>query len=169
MNTSGIEYSMFKKVANGYIFRAPAFWLFGAGRHYLVNDAQKAEITQILKLKQPERPLRFGLFLGVFLVILTMAWAYFGYRDHDPGIGDYLLLIVLAFAAIIILLQVFTWVKLYRLKPVLVHLQRSEEGISHSELRAAMQASPSLKGTISHGAAQALVFAPFRPNFWAKG
>jgi hypothetical protein len=73
VNTSEIEYSTFKKIADGCVFRAPALWLFGPSRQYLVNEAQKTEIARILKLKQPERPLLFGLFLGVMLVILTMA------------------------------------------------------------------------------------------------
>ncbi len=159
MNNSQIEFGVFKKVEDGYVFRAPALWLFGASRYFLVNEAQKAEIMEILKLQQPARPVRFGLILGVFIVITVMAWAYFGYHDHDPGISDYFLLIAMLFAAIFVLLQVFAWVQLYRLRPALAHLPRSEDRISFSELRATVQKSPSLKDLILIGASQAFLCA----------
>ncbi len=159
MDASQIEYSMFKKVANGYVFRAPAFRLFGTGRHYLVNEAQKAQIVEILKLKEPNRSIVMGLVFGAVIVVVVMAWAYFGYHDSEPGIAGYLLMMVMVLASIFALAQVFTWVQFYRLKPVLAHLPRSEERISFSELRAAAQKSPSLKASISNGAIQAFLFA----------
>jgi len=159
MNGPEIEYAVFKKVADGYVFRAPALWLFGASRYYLVNDAQKAQIVEVLKLKQASRPVTTGLVLGIFIVIAVMAWAYSGFHDSEPGIADYFLLVVMVFALIFVLLQVFAWVQLYRLRPILAHLLRSNERISFSEMRAAVQASRSLKDLILIGASQALLFA----------
>ena len=34
----------FKPVADGFVFRTPTLWLLGPGEHYLVTEAQKAEI-----------------------------------------------------------------------------------------------------------------------------
>ena len=34
----------FKKVAGGFLFQAPNPWLFAPGEHYLVSEAQQAEI-----------------------------------------------------------------------------------------------------------------------------
>ena len=50
-NQQQIEALVFKKVAGGYVYRAPNPWLFGKGRHYLVSEAQKEKIAEILKLK----------------------------------------------------------------------------------------------------------------------
>ncbi len=157
MDTPEIEYSTFKKVANGYVFRAPALPLFGAGRHYLVNEAQKAQIVEILKLKEPGPSIVTGLVFGVVIVIVVMAWAYFGYHDGEPGLAVVMLVMVLASS--FALGQVFAWRQLYRLKPVIAHLPQSEERISFSELRAAAQKSPSLKASIKNGAIQAFLFA----------
>jgi len=33
-----IEATMFKAVADGFLFRMPAVWPFGRTRHYLAND-----------------------------------------------------------------------------------------------------------------------------------
>ncbi len=160
MDTSEIEYAMFKKVANGYIFRAPGLRLFGAGRHYLVNEAQKAEIVEILKLKeQPSRSIMMGLIFGVVIVIVVMAWAYFGYHDREPGIAGYLLMTVLVLAAIFAVAQVYAWVRFFRLRPVLAHAPRSNERISFSDLRMAAQKPASLKATIWNGIIMAFLFA----------
>jgi hypothetical protein len=157
VNASQIESVVFKKVADGYLYRAPGLWLFGAGRHYLVNEAQKADIARILKLKQANRPILTGVILGVFLVIVVMAWAYFGYHDREPGFADYFLLFVMLAGSILALLQVFSWVQLYRLQPLLAHLPRSNERISFSELREAARKSQPVKDLISVGATLAFL------------
>jgi hypothetical protein len=159
MDTSQIEYAMFKKVTNGYVFRAPALRLFGPGRYYLANEAQKAQFVEVLKLKDQSRSIVMGLVFGAVIVVVVMAWAYFGYHDREPGIAGYLLMIMLLLASIFALAQVYAWVQFYRLKPVLAHLPRSEERISFSELQAAAQKSPSLKASIWNGAIQAFLFA----------
>jgi hypothetical protein len=39
----------FKRVPEGWIFRAPNPWLFGPGRHYLIDQAQKSELSTQLR------------------------------------------------------------------------------------------------------------------------
>jgi hypothetical protein len=41
----GMEQMAFKPLADGYVYRAPNPWLFGPGRYYLVNEAQKAALV----------------------------------------------------------------------------------------------------------------------------
>jgi len=60
---------MFKPVADGWVYRAPNPWIFGDAPHYLVNDAQKAQIEA---LTIPFGPALFAaiLALGIF------AWTF---------------------------------------------------------------------------------------------
>jgi hypothetical protein len=39
----------FKRVPEGWIFRAPNPWIFGPGRHYLIDEAQKSELSPHLR------------------------------------------------------------------------------------------------------------------------
>jgi hypothetical protein len=41
----GMQELSFKPVAQGYLYRAPSPWLFGPGRHYVVNAEQKAALA----------------------------------------------------------------------------------------------------------------------------
>ena len=41
----GMEEVAFKPRADGFVYRPPNPWLFGRGRYYLVNDAQKSELA----------------------------------------------------------------------------------------------------------------------------
>ncbi len=159
VNTQQIESIWFKKVPDGYVFRAPKRWLFGGTDQYLVTEAQKAEIVQILARVQVNRPVTMGLILGAVLVIVVMAWAYFGFHDREPKITDYLLLAGGVLASIFALLQVFAWVQRYRLSPILAQLPRSSERISFGEMKAAMQKNRSLKDSILIGSSQAFLFA----------
>jgi hypothetical protein len=59
----GMEQIAFKPELGGYVYRAPNPWLFGRGRYYLVNEAEKAELAV-----HHRRALRF-----TFLVILVGA------------------------------------------------------------------------------------------------
>jgi MFS family permease len=43
---AGMEQVAFKPTAEGFIYRAPNPWLFGPGRYYLVNQAQKSELAR---------------------------------------------------------------------------------------------------------------------------
>lgn len=44
-----MEELSFKRVPAGWVFQAPNPWLVGPRRHYLVNDAQKAELAACLR------------------------------------------------------------------------------------------------------------------------
>jgi len=40
--------SRFKRIPQGWVFQAPALWLFGARPHHLVDEAQKTNIERLL-------------------------------------------------------------------------------------------------------------------------
>jgi hypothetical protein len=42
---AGMEELSFKRVPDGWIYRAPNPWLFGSARYYLVSEAQKSELA----------------------------------------------------------------------------------------------------------------------------
>ena len=72
------EAIMFKKVPEGYLFRAPNPWLFGRARFYLVNDAQKAQLLAIVTARSQAV---FWVALVALIGASTAALAYgFG---HD--------------------------------------------------------------------------------------
>ena len=51
---SGIlKYALFRPTSDGWVFRSPNPWVFGDTPHYLVNDAQKAQIEAIVTPKRP--------------------------------------------------------------------------------------------------------------------
>jgi len=41
----GMEEMSFKRVPEGWVYRAPNPWLFGRGRYYLLNEKQKSEVA----------------------------------------------------------------------------------------------------------------------------
>ena len=42
------EALMFKKVPDGFVFRAPNRWVFGRARFYLVNEAEREKLLAIV-------------------------------------------------------------------------------------------------------------------------
>ena len=74
---------MFKRVADGWVYRAPNHWVFGDAPHYLMNDAQKAQIEALMTF--------FGaayfaaiLALGIFawtLVVKGIVGLFYGHLD----------------------------------------------------------------------------------------
>lgn len=67
-----MEEMSFKRVPEGWIYRAPNPWLFGPMRYYLVNEAQKSQIVG------PHRRMWRWLFLAILVltaVVVPMALA----------------------------------------------------------------------------------------------
>jgi hypothetical protein len=71
----GLEAAAFKQVENGYVYSATS--LVGRARHYLVNDAQKAEI--IKRMMQTQKVLISASFIMCLFVVgffLLMAMSF---------------------------------------------------------------------------------------------
>lgn len=60
----------FKSVPEGWIFRAPTPWLFGPGRHYLIDQAQKCELSG--HLRRMYRVLDRALIIIVAVLVTVM-------------------------------------------------------------------------------------------------
>jgi hypothetical protein len=83
------EALMFKKVPDGYVFRAPNQWVFGRTRHYLVTEAQKAQLLAIVTTRSQ------AVFWGVFVGLIgasTAALAY-GSGPGHPTARDFVVML----------------------------------------------------------------------------
>jgi hypothetical protein len=113
----------FKPVPDAFVFRRPSPWLFGPGEHYLVTDAQKAEILETMAT------LRRVLLLALLLLLLWGAtaagvtWAFAGMKFVVAiWVIKAAAVASLAFAVVIDLR-----LKLRRLKPILAGQPRTDE------------------------------------------
>src|SRR6202040_113302 len=116
-NQQQIEALVFKKVAGGYVYRAPNPWLFGKGRHYLVSEAQKEEIAEILKLKWP---LLSTAIVMAFIVVAGGASgvAAWGFSRHEVfGFSQVLLILALIIVSVFIAVTALNLGRFLLLKP----------------------------------------------------
>ena len=140
-----IEAVLFKRVGDRYVFQAPNPWVFGRKSRYLVNDAQKQELLAIV---MPRRPvLRIAaIIIGVLLwavAAATIAWAVSPHAE--PTAGDAAAMFVLVLVPIFFALVVALQRNLRRMQPILAGAPRTEERITHHELRQAMTKAMSLR------------------------
>jgi len=128
MSGSGqeVEVVMFKRVTDGFIFRAPTLWPFGHSRYLLATEAKKAEI-----LERVGGPGRWRLLVAVIAWLAVYAGAVAGLAwasgHDDPTAGDTVFIIVLAIVTLLMSLQ--AWYAL-TLRPVVTGLPESAEKIS---------------------------------------
>jgi hypothetical protein len=74
----GLVEASFKAAPDGYVFQSPSPWLFARSHYYLVNDAQKAVIGEVIRKRA-----RFGMVSGIVgvvgvLTLATVALVFFG-------------------------------------------------------------------------------------------
>ncbi len=125
-----IEAVSFKPVPGGFIYRAPNPWIFGRADHYVVNEAQKAEI---LGLTVPRRPL---LRLAVIVAGCVLwgagmglaAWAFSGHED--PTLSDVGIMVVMTFAALFLALHLSLRHRLRQMQPILAAATRTDATIT---------------------------------------
>lgn len=148
---SSIEAILFKPATGGFIYRAPNPWVFGAADHFLVNEAQKHDILEIVVARRPI--LRLAAITVALLLwgigIGTLCWAFSGHED--PTAADVVVMIVMTIAAMFLALHGEIRRKLRRLQPILAGLPRSNEPITSAELRKAMTGSISFKAALWTG------------------
>jgi hypothetical protein len=125
----GMEEPAFKRVEGGYVFQARNPWFFGRSRHYLVNEAQKAEIAACLRATL--RRLTPWVFVAMVVLPLLIG-------------GGVFLLVSLGRATFIntfaLMLAVFVpyiaWTHIYtmrRLRPLIADLPRTNQRITLRE------------------------------------
>ena len=156
-SSSGARSALFKAIPGGWVFRSPNPWVFGDTPHYLVNDAQKAQIEAILA---PRRPgvVAAALIVGIIawaIAVSIFMWAFSGHENPTPGdIGVMVALILLPLMA---LLPIAGLIQRRRLAPVLAGASLTSERISYAELRQNVRTSASPRQSLN--ALVASVFA----------
>jgi hypothetical protein len=113
----------FKPVADGFVFRTPSPWLLGPGEHYLVTEAQKAEILGSMSTLR--RVLSFVL-LSLLLWGAAAAGATLAFTGMTFSVA--ILIIKAATAASLALAVIIDLrLKLRRLKRTLAGQPRTDE------------------------------------------
>jgi hypothetical protein len=136
----------FKEVAGGFLFQAPNPWLFAPGEHYLVSEAQRAEILELGRDYHPivRVVVLVLLFIGcpvgaVYLVSLFIPHA-------DTNILTLVVGIIVAFGLLIASALIFFRLQYQRLRPILSSLQRSDQTITLEERLATRKNLSSARG-----------------------
>jgi len=127
----------FKRVPEGWIFRAPHPWIFGRHRHYLVNQNQKTEIIAFYSHVSWRSIIVAGLFAVVFAAVLAFALSLV------PSRTTFFVMIVFSFL-VGYLINTYFWLAL---RPLLASAPPTTERLTTSELlraRAAMLSLPQL-------------------------
>ena len=150
---------MFKPVAGGWVYRAPNPWVFGDAPHYLVNDAQKAQIEAIVI---PRRPVLFGAMLVAGIVawvfaLVGIVWVVS--RHDDPSTTDVIAIAVLVAISLVAALPFAGWIQRRRLQPILAGLPLTQERITLADMRKNARTATPFKQ--SRNAFIASVFASF--------
>ena len=151
---------MFKRVSGGWVYRAPNPWVFGDTPHYLVNEAQKAQIEAIIV---PRRPVLFAaaLVAGIIawvVAVATIIWA-FGSGHDDPSAGDLVAMTVLIVFPMLAAVPFAAWIQRRRLQPILAGLPLTDERITFADMRQRAETASTLKQSLI--ACIASVFACF--------
>jgi hypothetical protein len=82
------KFVVFKPVVGGYVYRTPNAWGFRPGRHYLVNDHQKAEILRTIASSSRRLLWVTGISwmtLSVLLGTVVLTWVDRANQRRLPG------------------------------------------------------------------------------------
>jgi hypothetical protein len=158
-NRRQLEAMLFKQVPGGFIYRAPNPWIFGCAKHYLVNEAQKAELLRIVVAPRPM--LRLAAIVALVLLwvvaMTTIVWAFSGHAD--PTAGDAVIMSISTFSAMFLAMHFALRRKLEQVQPILAHAKRTPATITAREMRIAVNKTTSLKGAVIFGAVWAFACA----------
>jgi hypothetical protein len=130
------KFVVFKPVVGGYVYRTPNAWGFRPGRHYLVNDHQKAEILRTIASSSRRLLWVTGIswmMSSVLLGTVVLTWVD---RANHPTLSNALILVALIsslYAALLISRRVLS----RRLQPILAILPGTNERITKADTRQA--------------------------------
>ena len=110
----------FKRVPEGWIFRAPNPWILGLHRHYLVSENQKTEIIAFCNQVNWRFVIVVGVFAVFFTAVLVLALSLV------PSQTKFLVMIVFSFIIGYLINTYFWWT----LRPLLVDVPRTTERIT---------------------------------------
>ena len=146
----GFSAALFKPVQGGWVYRSPNPWIFGDTPHYLLNDAQKAQIGAIVL---PRRPALLGtlLIIAIFawvMVVATIVWA-FGSGQDNPTAKDALTMAVLIVFPLFAAVPLFAWIQRRRIQPILAGAPLTNERFTSVELLQRANAMTSTKQALN--------------------
>src|SRR5436190_21105881 len=101
-----LKSALFRATSDGWLFRSPNPWVLGDTPHYLVNDAQKAQIEAIVAPKRPVLVVALCI-VGIIAwaaLVATVLWAVAGHPD--PTTVDTVLMVVLILGPALALLPI---------------------------------------------------------------
>jgi len=152
------EAIMFKKVPDGYVFRALNPLVFGRGRYYLVNEAEKAQLLAVITARNPA--IYFWLVVLVLIAAGIGALAY-GTGHDNPTVSD--VVIMLALIPLWLYAAVFVSMRptARKLEPLLAGLQPTDQSITSADLRKAVRKTVSFGQYLMLGVSQAILSAAF--------
>jgi hypothetical protein len=120
------KYVIFK--AGGYVYRVPNAWVFGSGRHLLVDDNQKAAITRTMD-SVPLFPIIAGSWVALSVLFGTAAlWAAQSLPHRDVLVSMSILLAL--YGALFISRRVL----LSRLRPIIGGVPTTDERITRADM-----------------------------------
>jgi hypothetical protein len=124
---------LFKPVADGYVYRRPNAWVFGAGRHYLVNEQQKGEILRTITSSSRQLFWITGISWVALSVLLVKAVLMWIDRADHPTLSNIIIWVALIsslYAALLLSRQVLS----SRLRPILAVLPVTNERITRQPI-----------------------------------
>jgi hypothetical protein len=120
------KYVIFKP--GGYVYRVPNAWVFGSGRHLLVDDNQKAAITRTTD-SVPLFPIIAGSWVALSVLFGTAAlWAAQSLPHRDVLVSMSILLAL--YGALFISRRVL----LSRLRPIIGGVPTTDERITRADM-----------------------------------
>jgi hypothetical protein len=114
----------FKPTADGYVFRCPNPWLFGRGRSYLVNEAQKEVLAGHLRQRQRLILRLMAIYLLIAFGATMMLQSASAPDASTTGFLGVIALTVLGMLALALLPHLYL---MRRIEPMLAELQRADE------------------------------------------
>jgi hypothetical protein len=132
---ANLESLAFKRVSQGYVYQVPNPWVFGPGRHYLVNETQKAELLAIIT---PRRPLlRIMVITGAIVawvaIVAGSMFAFSGSGRDQPTALELLAMATLILVPTYIIFVVALHRQLRRIRPILADAPLSRERVTLNE------------------------------------
>ncbi|MBV9396216.1 MAG: hypothetical protein JOZ84_17625 [Methylobacteriaceae bacterium] len=150
--SSSIYDAFFKEMAGGYLFRAPNPWVFGVGEHYFTNEAQRAEILELGRVRRPL--MRLLVFAAILIAcpVASTVLVYFFSGHAEPDGTDLGAIAVLTVTSLVASLFVATQLRLRGLRSILIRLPSSGETLTLRDIQASQVKATPLKSLLVTGA-----------------
>jgi hypothetical protein len=155
-----IEATRFKPAAGGFVFRMPSIWMFGRAEHYLVSEAQKAELLSILAPRRPVlRVLVILLLIALAAGVMVLTVRTFGSGARTMTLGDHMIMAAIAITIVAASLAMERMRGRYRVEQIVMPLLRTDETISYCDRHHAMLGATPLGLKITMLVASSFAFA----------